>query len=69
VKLIFEHPDLGPAGPRIEAPIWNAEGTVFGDQLKSLRGQTVDVLGALEKNEWNGRVKIQLKVEDVRESV
>lgn len=69
VKLVFEHPDLGPAGPRIEAPIWNAEGTVFGDQLKSLRGQTVDVLGALEKNEWNGRVKIQLKVEDVRESV
>jgi single-stranded-DNA-specific exonuclease len=66
IKLVFEHPDLGPAGPRIEGPIWNAVGTPFGDAVMALRGQVVDCLGALEKNEWQGRVRLQLKIEDLR---
>lgn len=66
IRITFEHPELGPAGPRLEAPIWNAKNTPYGEQLEALEGKIVDCLGALEKNEWQGRTRIQLKVEDIR---
>jgi single-stranded-DNA-specific exonuclease len=66
IKCIFEDPRLGPAGPRIEALIWNAVGTPFADALKAARGQVLDALGALEINEWRGNRKVQLKLDDVR---
>jgi single-stranded-DNA-specific exonuclease len=66
IKCIFEDPELGPAGPRIEGLIWNAVGTPFGDALMDAKDQVVDVLGALEINEWMGRRKVQMKLEDVR---
>lgn len=66
IKCVFEVPELGPAGPRIEAPVWNAVGTPFGDALTAARGQVVDILGSLEVNEWRGVRRIQLKLEDAR---
>lgn len=66
IKCIFEDPELGPAGKRVEGLIWNAVGTPFGDALRDNKGKNVDVLGALEINEWNGNRRIQMKIDDVR---
>jgi len=66
VKCIFQDPEMGPAGKIVEGLIWNAVGTPFGDALRDARGQIVDVLGALEVNEWNGRRRVQMKIEDAR---
>lgn len=66
VKCIFQDPEMGPAGKIVEGLIWNAVGTPFGDALRDAKGQIVDVLGALEVNEWNGRRRVQMKIEDAR---
>lgn len=65
-KCIFEDPELGPAGKVVDGLIWNSAGTPFGDALQEAKGQLVDVLGALEINEWNGRRRVQIKLEDMR---
>lgn len=49
--------------------IWNAEGTALGDALRSAVGQSIDVLGRPEINEFRGRKSVQLMVEDVRMSL
>lgn len=66
IKCIFHDPEMGPAGKIVEGLIWNAVGTPFGEALREAKGQIVDVLGALEVNEWNGRRRVQMKVEDAR---
>lgn len=66
LKCVFEHPRLGHSGPRLEAPIWNAVDTPLAEALADARGQEVDLLCALEVNEWRNVRKIQLKIEDVR---
>ena len=66
VKCIFHDPEMGPAGKIVEGLIWNAVGTPFGDALREAKGQIVDALGALEVNEWNGRRRVQMKIEDAR---
>lgn len=68
IKCIFEDPDMGPAGKRLEGLIWNAVGTPFGDALADAQGEAVDVLGGLEINEWRGQRRVQVKIEDVRPS-
>lgn len=69
IKCIFEDPELGPAGPRVEGLIWNCVGTPFGDELFSAKGEIVDALGALEINEWKRQRRVQMKIEDVRISM
>ena len=66
LKLTFEDPDLGGAGKQVEGLIWNAVGTPFGDALRGLAGEIVDVLGGLEINEWRGNRRVQMKIDDVR---
>jgi single-stranded-DNA-specific exonuclease len=66
VKCIFHDPEMGPAGKIVEGLIWNAVGTPFGEALREAKGQIVDALGALEVNEWNGRRRVQMKIEDAR---
>lgn len=68
ISLTLEDAELGPAGPRLRGPIWNASETPFALELFEMRGKIVDVLGGLEKNEWNNRVSVQIKIEDVRPS-
>ena len=66
IKCIFEDPELGPAGKRLEGLIWNAVDTPFGDALRDAQGARVDVLGGLEINEWRGNRRVQVKIDDVR---
>lgn len=66
IKCIFETPDLGPAGPVVEAPVWNAIGTSFGEALMAARGKALDLVGSLEINEWRGQRRVQLKLDDAR---
>lgn len=51
---------------KIDALMWNAAATPFADALRAAQGTRIDALGALEINEWNGRRRIQLKIEDAR---
>lgn len=66
LKCVFTTATMGMAGPVLEGLLWNEANTPFADALKSLEGHTVDVVGGLEDNTWNGRRKLQMKVEDVR---
>jgi len=66
LKCVLQDPDLGEAGPQVEGLMWNEANTPFADALKAHKGALVDVVGGLEINEWNGRVRIQMKIEDVR---
>jgi len=66
IKCIFQDPTYGAAGKTVEALIWNSVGTPFGDRLTAVKGTLIDALGALEVNEWNGRRRIQMKLDDVR---
>ena len=68
LKCVFADPDLGGAGRTVEAPIWNAVGTEFGDMIQNAEGEVLDVYGTLEINEWQGRRKVQMKVSDLRAS-
>lgn len=66
VKLTLEGqtPDRGTR--KVDALIWNAIGTPFGDALLNTQGMRIDALGALEINEWNDRKRVQMKLDDVR---
>lgn len=66
IKCMFVDPEMGRAGKIVDGLIWNAVGTPFGDRLMDAKGHVVDVLGALEVNEWQGRRRVQIKLEDVR---
>jgi single-stranded-DNA-specific exonuclease len=66
IKCIFQDPQMREAGKSIEGLIWGAVGTSFGDALRAAKGEIVDVLGGLEINEWKGRRRIQIKLDDVR---
>lgn len=66
LKCIFEDPEMGPSGPQLEGLLWNAVGTPLGQEIQSLEGCEVEILGALEINEWNGRRRVQIKIEDMR---
>jgi single-stranded-DNA-specific exonuclease len=66
IKCFFEDPEMGRSGKVVQGLLWNAVGTPFGDALFANQGAIVDVLGALEINEYKGRRIIQIKIEDVR---
>lgn len=66
LKCVLLDPALGEAGPRLEGLIWNEANTPFAHALSQHKHAIVDVVGGLEINEWNGRRRVQLKLEDVR---
>lgn len=69
IKCTFQHPKYREKGRKIQALIWNAIDTPFGDALLSAKDTCVDALGALEINEWNGRKLVQMKLDDIRVSI
>lgn len=46
------------------AMLFSAIGTPLGDRLAASEGETIDVAGRLRLNEWNGRVTVELAIED-----
>ena len=66
LKCILHDPARGTRGRRVEALIWNAVDTPFGAALQAAEGSRVDVLGALEINEWRDRKSVQMKLDDMR---
>jgi single-stranded-DNA-specific exonuclease len=65
LKLLFQDPDLLDAGPQLEGLMWNEANTPFADALRGVKGTLVHALGGLELNSWNGKHKVQMKLEDV----
>lgn len=66
LKLILRDPAEQGRARMIDAVIWNAVGTPLGDALIEAQGKIVDVLGSLEINEWNGRKRVQMMLDDLR---
>ncbi|MEM1363374.1 MAG: single-stranded-DNA-specific exonuclease RecJ [Pseudomonadota bacterium] len=50
--------------PRQEAISFGAYDTGFGQALEALIGEQVHLAGKLELNHWNGRTKVQLRLDD-----
>lgn len=65
LKLVFQDPSMKDAGPQLEGLMWNEANTPFAQALKPLQGELVYALGGLEINTWNGRSKVQMKLDDV----
>ena len=60
VRLVLEAAD----GGRIEAIAFRAAGQPLGDLLMSAGGMPLHVAGALRRDTWGGREKIELAVDD-----
>jgi single-stranded-DNA-specific exonuclease len=48
----------------LDAIAFRAAGTPLGDGLLAARGRTLHVAGRLRRDDWNGRVRVQLEIED-----
>jgi single-stranded-DNA-specific exonuclease len=48
----------------LDAIAFRAVGTPLGDGLLAARGRPVHVAGRLRQDDWNGRVRVQLEIED-----
>ena len=48
----------------LDAIAFRAVGTPLGDGLLAARGRTLHVAGRLRQDDWNGRVRVQLEIED-----
>jgi single-stranded-DNA-specific exonuclease len=48
----------------LDAIAFRAVGTPLGDSLLGARGRTLHVAGRLRQDDWNGRVRVQLEIED-----
>jgi single-stranded-DNA-specific exonuclease len=48
----------------LDAIAFRATGTPLGDGLLAARGRTVHVAGRLRQDDWNGRIRVQLEIED-----
>jgi hypothetical protein len=55
---------LGGDGTMLDAIAFRAAGTPLGDGLLAARGRTVHVAGRLRQDDWNGRIRVQLEIED-----
>lgn len=53
------------AGARVQAIAFRAAGTPLGKALLESGGTTVAVAGVLRADDWNGRARVQLQIEDV----
>ena len=54
----------GGDGAVLEAIAFRSVGTPLGDGLLASRGKPVHVAGRLRRDDWNGRVRVKLEVED-----
>ena len=48
----------------LDAIAFRAVGTPLGEGLLGARGRTLHVAGRLRQNDWNGRIRVQLEIED-----
>jgi single-stranded-DNA-specific exonuclease len=54
----------GGDGTVLDAIAFRAVGTPLGDGLLASRGKPIHVVGRLRQDDWNGRVRVQLEIED-----
>ncbi len=54
----------GGDGTRLDAIAFRAADTALGNALLASRGKTIHAAGRLKTDEWNGRTRVQLHLED-----
>jgi single-stranded-DNA-specific exonuclease len=54
----------GGDGTVLDAIAFRAVGTPLGEGLLASRGKPIHVAGRLRQDDWNGRIRVQLEVED-----
>ncbi len=54
----------GGDGTMLDAIAFRAVGTPLGDGLLASRGRTIHAAGRLRQDDWNGRIRVQLEIED-----
>ncbi|HET7084507.1 MAG TPA: single-stranded-DNA-specific exonuclease RecJ [Rhizomicrobium sp.] len=54
----------GGDGTMLDAIAFRAAGTPLGDALLGSRGRVFHAAGRLRQDDWNGRVRVQLEIED-----
>ena len=54
----------GGDGTLLDAIAFRAVGTPLGEGLLASRGKTIHAAGRLRQDDWNGRIRVQLEVED-----
>ena len=54
----------GGGGVVLDAIAFRAVGTPLGDGLLGARGQRIHVAGRLRQDDWMGRIRVQLEIED-----
>ena len=54
----------GGDGTMLDAIAFRAVGTPLGEGLLAARGKAIHVAGRLRQDDWNGRVRVQLEIED-----
>lgn len=55
---------LAGGGGVVDAIAFRSVGTPLGDGLLASRGKPVHLVGRLRRDDWNGRVRVQLEIED-----
>jgi single-stranded-DNA-specific exonuclease len=54
----------GGGGTMLDAIAFRAVGTPLGEGLLASRGKPIHVAGRLRQDDWNGRIRVQLEIED-----
>jgi single-stranded-DNA-specific exonuclease len=54
----------GGDGTMLDAIAFRAVGTPLGDGLLAARGSRIHAAGRLRQDDWNGRIRVQLEIED-----
>ena len=54
----------GGDGTMLDAIAFRAAGTPLGEGLLASRGRTIHAAGRLRQDDWNGRIRVQLEIED-----
>ena len=54
----------GGDGTMLDAIAFRAAGTPLGEGLLAARGRPVHAVGRLRQDDWNGRIRVQLEIED-----
>lgn len=54
----------GGDGTMLDAIAFRAAGTPLGEGLLASRGRAIHAVGRLRQDDWNGRIRVQLEIED-----
>ena len=54
----------GGDGSVLDAIAFRAVGTPLGEGLLASRGKAIHAAGRLRQDDWNGRIRVQLEIED-----